>query len=93
MSVSRKAVRKETLDDIGERIEELMRLTNPVRHVMRSGTAAVLLPIHPRQAAAVTTALSCIICKGKLNQQQHKLLLLRQQPLMVSFATVVMCSN
>jgi len=40
MSVSRKAVRKETLDDIGERIEELTRLTNPVRHVMRSGAAA-----------------------------------------------------
>ena len=53
------------MDDIADRVQLLLKLTDPVRHVLSTGKAVVLLPLQSGlQGTAIQESLSCIICKG-----------------------------
>jgi hypothetical protein len=63
-----KTVRKETLDDIAERVQTLVQLTAPITQVMSTGKAAVVIPVERAQGRKVTESLACIICKGPIKK-------------------------
>ena len=53
------------LDEMEERVQQLLSLACPLTRAMESQKEAVILPVEPRDVPKLVEAFSCLICKGK----------------------------